>query len=103
MDIDNLSSDEIEVLQARLAKQLSRRRSEEREAFVSKVLLMASEAGFELSDVIEMLHGERKLDRAKYRHPTDGSLTWSGMGRKPRWLHELINNGQKLEDFEVDY
>lgn len=101
MDIDNLSSIEIEKLQEELSKRLNSKRLEEREVFISRVLEMASDAGFQLGDVIEMLEAERKLDRAKYRHPTDTSLLWSGMGRMPQWLHDLINNGHSKEDFLV--
>jgi len=101
MDIDNLSSEEIEKLQARLAQRLDRKREEEQAAFVEKVMSMASEAGYDLAKIIEMLEGERKFDRAKYRHPDDATLTWSGMGRMPQWLHELVNKGNSKEDFKV--
>jgi DNA-binding protein H-NS len=37
----------------------------------------------------------------KYRHPSDSSKTWTGKGRKPSWLNELLDDGAKLEDFAV--
>lgn len=34
----------------------------------------------------------------KYR---DGDNTWTGRGRKPKWLEEKLASGSKLEDFLV--
>ena len=38
---------------------------------------------------------------AKFRHPTDPSLTWAGRGRTPLWMTELIEKGEGKgkEDF----
>ena len=35
-------------------------------------------------------------DGAKYR---DGEKTWSGRGRKPKWLLEQLKEGRSLEEF----
>ena len=37
----------------------------------------------------------------KYRHPTDNTKTWKGFGKRPLWLVEELNNGQKLTAFRV--
>lgn len=34
----------------------------------------------------------------KYR---DGENTWTGRGRKPKWLQEKLDSGSNLEDFAV--
>jgi H-NS histone C-terminal domain len=31
-----------------------------------------------------------------YRHPEDDTLTWSGRGRRPLWLNELLAQGVEL-------
>ena len=31
---------------------------------------------------------------AKYRHPENAALTWSGRGRKPQWFADHINAGK---------
>lgn len=38
---------------------------------------------------------------AKYRNPDDPSQTWSGRGRRPRWLSEALEAGRKLEDLQA--
>lgn len=37
----------------------------------------------------------------KYRNPNEPSETWSGRGKRPRWLTEALLAGQKIEDFVI--
>lgn len=37
----------------------------------------------------------------KFQHPTNPDLTWSGRGRRPRWVTEALETGQTLEDLRV--
>jgi DNA-binding protein H-NS len=37
----------------------------------------------------------------KYRNPQDPSITWSGRGRHPRWLNELLAAGRAIDDFRI--
>ena len=38
---------------------------------------------------------------AKYRHPENPHLTWSGRGRRPRGVREAVVAGRSLSDFEI--
>jgi DNA-binding protein H-NS len=38
---------------------------------------------------------------AKYRHPQNKALSWTGRGIKPKWMKELLDQGKKLEDFLI--
>ncbi len=40
---------------------------------------------------------QRKTMPPKYAHPDKPELTWSGLGRKPGWLQELLTAGIQLE------
>ena len=37
----------------------------------------------------------------KYQNPMNLSEKWSGRGVKPKWLQKLLNQGRRLEEFEV--
>ena len=37
----------------------------------------------------------------RYRNPNDPSETWSGRGKTPRWLAELIAAGRQLDEFRI--
>jgi DNA-binding protein H-NS len=45
----------------------------------------------------------RKYPRVfpKYRNPKQPSETWSGRGKRPRWLTAALNNGRKIEEFLI--
>ncbi len=45
----------------------------------------------------------RKLGKVapKYRNPTNTKETWTGRGKHPRWMAELIAKGKKVEDFLI--
>lgn len=45
----------------------------------------------------------RKLGKVppKYRNPAKSSETWTGRGKQPRWLAELVKKGKKPEDFLI--
>ncbi|MBM9595987.1 H-NS histone family protein [Rhodobacteraceae bacterium MCCB 386] len=37
----------------------------------------------------------------KYRHPDYPELTWSGRGRRPRWITDAVEAGLKLDDLKT--
>lgn len=45
----------------------------------------------------------RKLGKVapKYRNPANTKDTWTGRGRQPRWMAELVAAGKKVEDFLI--
>lgn len=45
----------------------------------------------------------RKLGKVapKYRNPGNTKETWTGRGKHPRWMAELLTKGKKVEDFLI--
>ena len=39
--------------------------------------------------------------KPKFRNPNDPSETWSGRGKQPRWISELLVSGRSLEEFRI--
>ena len=37
----------------------------------------------------------------KFRNPKDSSETWSGRGKQPRWVTELLVSGRDLDEFRI--
>ena len=42
------------------------------------------------------------LSQPKYRNPDDFTQTWTGKGRKPKWVSDHLNRGYRLEDLVID-
>jgi len=40
--------------------------------------------------------------KPKYRNLNNPAETWSGRGKTPRWVAELIAAGRNLDDFEIE-
>ena len=64
---------------------------------------LAKERGFSSLDALMGSGGSepkavRKPVAPKYRKPTDADNTWSGRGRKPRWVVEMLAVGGSLHD-----
>lgn len=38
---------------------------------------------------------------ARYRHPENDALTWTGRGRQPKWIKDHEASGGSREDFAV--
>lgn len=38
----------------------------------------------------------------KYRNPANRQETWTGRGKRPRWLAALVEQGKKVEEFLID-
>lgn len=99
--------DELEQIQAQIAE-LQQKAQEIQQQKKSAVLedvrakikaygLTTKECGF--GGVDKPTEDKRSLPVAiKYR---SGENTWTGRGRKPKWLEEKLATGAKLEDFAV--
>ena len=37
----------------------------------------------------------------KYRDPKDSENTWTGRGRKPKWVEAFLNSGGQLEQIAI--
>ena len=37
----------------------------------------------------------------KYANPQDPTMTWTGRGRKPRWVQESLESGKELDDLLI--
>jgi DNA-binding protein H-NS len=98
--LEKMSVKELRDLKSRIDSAISARQAKDRAELKQKMMALAEEAGLSLDEV---LGGARRGGRGKgsvpikYRHPDDASLTWTGRGRRPRWLDGIAN----IEKFRV--
>lgn len=98
VDISNLSVAELEALRGSIENVMVGRKQSELANLRKTFEEMAEEAGFTLEEVMEATTGKKRVVAAKYQNPADPAQTWSGRGRKPRWVEELIIAGGDLND-----
>jgi DNA-binding protein H-NS len=66
-----------------------------------------------LEERLRKLNGQTQVDltsktrrpyptvHPKYRNPNKPSETWSGRGKRPRWLTAALRSGKRLDDFRI--
>lgn len=64
----------------------------------------AKELGFRLAELAgkKATKKPRSPVKAKYRHPENGAMIWSGRGRQPIWFREAVEAGTKPESMLID-
>lgn len=95
---------ELKGLRTRVDKLMSSKRDQERSELRERIKEMAEDAGFHLAEVIGSLRGSRgrrATSSAKYVHPDNPALIWSGRGRRPKWLAEKLKSGTSVERFRA--
>jgi DNA-binding protein H-NS len=96
MSFRELQEFELKVKKAKTSVQ-ERSRSELRQKLES----IAADAGFKINDLFGGRGGKGRKVAAKYANPDDASETWTGRGRKPRWLAAKLKAGEKQEKFLI--
>lgn len=98
VDISNLSVAELEALRGSIENVIGNRRQTELLSLRQAIEDMVEEAGFTLEEVMQATASKKRTVAPKYQNPADNSQTWSGRGRKPGWVEELLASGGKLDD-----
>ena len=101
LDLTEMSIDELRKLQADVGRAIDSFEDRRRKAAAAKVAELARSLGYtvqELSAIGQKSAGPRP---AKFAHPDDPNLQWSGRGRQPAWFKEAIEAGKSAEDFLI--
>lgn len=89
-----------ELVNAELAERS--KREEKLTRVRAKMTALANAEGLELEEILGVAPkrvqkniGTGAKVPAKYQHPKDFSLQWTGRGRQPKWLVEYLASGRK--------
>jgi DNA-binding protein H-NS len=102
MDLSKLSLAELKDLSKRVTKEEQKRAKSEVEAARNEIYAIAHRLGVPLKDLIGT--GVRKPTNkvpVQYRNPRDSSQEWSGRGRQPGWVKELVASGADISSAKV--
>lgn len=103
VNVDKMSLKDLMELELKVQKAMAIARERERAELKAKVEEMVADAGFQVSDLFNAGRGSPK-GRAvapKYVNPDNAAETWSGRGRKPKWLVKKLNEGSSIDDFLI--
>ena len=101
--LERMTYAELVEAEGQIARLKIGKQSAERAEVRQKLMDMAKQHGFELSELFGK--GGRKgkgTVAPKYRDPKTPENTWTGRGRPPRWLAAATKGGKaKKEDFLI--
>lgn len=102
MNLDQMNFEELKELQEKVAIAIFEYNKRQKAEARAAAIAAAKAYGFSLEDIT----GEEKTPKArkaapKYVHPEDPDITWSGRGRKPKWIEASLLSGKSLKDLEI--
>ena len=101
-NLKDMSYAQLVDLRSKLDTLIVEREREEKAEVKRKLQALAAQSGFDVTELFGARRGRRGGSVAvKYRNPKDSTQTWSGRGRKPKWLTEAEAKGRKIAEFAV--
>jgi DNA-binding protein H-NS len=102
MDLSEYSLRELKQLKKDVESAIESYNDRQRQQAVAELEAIAREKGFSLAELAGLAKSRKKSAAVpKYAHPQNPELTWSGRGRRPRWLEEALSSGRTLEDLLI--
>lgn len=88
-------------LEAQIKKAIAVAKERERQELKQEIEAIAQESGFTVGELFSGSGSKRSRVTPKYQNPDDPTETWTGRGRKPRWLAAKLAKGASMEDFAL--
>ena len=100
--LHDLSLKELKQLQKEVEKAIASYEDRQKSEARAKLEEQARAMGFTLAELVGVeVKKTRAPSQAKYAHPENPELTWSGRGRKPQWFNEAIASGKTAESLAI--
>ncbi|KAB2914144.1 MAG: H-NS histone family protein [Hyphomicrobiaceae bacterium] len=96
-DVDRMSYRELQELSLKIKKAMANVQERERALLRQKMEALAADAGFKLGEIVGGRGGKGRTVAAKYANPDNPTETWTGRGRKPKWLAAKLKSGDRIE------
>lgn len=100
VNLDNLSIDQLNQLTMTIDSTLVNKRQLELIDLRDQVDALIGSCPFTLEEVLAA-KPVRKPVLPKYKNPQDAEQTWTGRGRRPRWVEDCLSNGMDLTDLLI--
>ncbi|MEJ6395905.1 H-NS histone family protein [Gymnodinialimonas sp. 2305UL16-5] len=101
-DLTKLSLDELKKLQKEAEQAVASFEARQRSEAIAELEKVAAKHGYKLKDLLGGKPSKAKTQGvAKYAHPENPSMTWTGRGRQPGWIKEALAAGKSLDDFAI--
>ena len=97
--LEKATNEQLTEWKQAIDSEIENRQSRERAEARKKIRELAETHGIDLASLSPGVTG--KKHEAKYRNPENQFITWSGIGRKPKWVAEWLAAGKALDDLRI--
>lgn len=103
ISVEKMTLKQIEALEAQIAAAKAKAAETAKAELKAKIDALLAGSEFTITDLYPMIgRGKgRSKSAAKYANPDDRSQTYTGRGRRPKWLEARLKRGAKIEDFAI--
>lgn len=107
MDLSKLNLTELKDLHAQVNVEMQSREKLEMEKARAQINAIAQSVGLSLKDLLANADAKGKVRKpngkvaVQYRNPDNASQEWTGRGRQPNWVKELLASGKNLMSAKV--
>jgi len=100
-DLTQMNLDELKDLEKSVKKEITNFQERRKAEALAEAEATVQKYGFSLSELSSGKSSKKSVSVPRYQHPENASLTWTGRGRKPKWIIEGLEAGKQLEDFAI--
>ena len=103
IDLESLSLAELKSLEKDIAKAISGFGDRKKAEAMNALEEHAKALGFSLAELTgkKVRKARAGSGEARYRHPENPDVTWSGLGRRPAWFTVAIDDGKSADSMAV--
>jgi len=96
-----LDDNDLIRLQDELRRVIELREEKKMQDALQNIKSLIEENDISIEQVKKLYEVEKVPAEVKYRDTSDPSNTWSGRGKRPKWLTTAIENGFSIESFLI--
>lgn len=100
-DFENKSLEELVEIKKELENIILKKEKKRKTELLKEFKEMAKIEGLTLEEIISSSNISAKKKKLPPMYKNHFGDTWSGRGRKPKWIQKELDNGKKLEDFLI--
>jgi len=104
IDMNGMTESDLRQLMGQAERALRDRHQQRIQGLRKEAEVLAASLGMTVAEVFGVEKGSKapgKKVAPKYVNPSNPAETWSGRGKRPRWLNDAVNAGASLSQFAV--
>jgi DNA-binding protein H-NS len=103
INLEKMSLPELIKLQGDLVPAIKQRQKKAKNDLRKQMENIAKQSGFTFDEIASSSKTTRIMTKVKpkYANPQDSEQTWTGRGRKPKWVESELASGKELGDLLI--